>query len=268
VPARRVARDDVKELFPEVVTDDVLFATFCPKDGYADPASILQGYVSRARALGARFVEGAAVTAIERDGDHVAAVRTEDERLATPLVIDAAGAWGAAIARLAGVDLPIQPLRRHIFVTERVAALDRDFPLTIEFESGLYLHRESGGVLLGMGDPKDRPGFDDSVNWEFLPEVVERALARVPVLEAAAIRTGWGGLYEDTPDKHPIVGPVHEVEGFLSAAGFSGHGVMHAPAVGELLAELVVDGRTSLDLSPLRASRFREGALTREHNVV
>lgn len=268
VPARRLSPDDVHELFPEIVTDDVRFATFCPRDGHADPNSILRGYVGRARELGVRFVEDAEVTAIDRTGGRVAAVRAGGERIATGLVIDAAGAWAAGVARLVGVELPIVPLRRQIFVTERVAALDREFPLTIEFESGLYMHRESGGILLGMADPADGPGFDDSVNWDFLPDVVERALARLPLLEQAAIRTGWGGLYEDTPDRHPIVGQVGDVEGFLCAAGFSGHGVMHAPAIGELVAELVVDGRTAMDLAPLRASRFVEGDLIREHNVV
>lgn len=268
VPAIRIERDAVHSLFPEIVTADVRFATFCAKDGHADPNSILQGYVRRARDLGVRFVEGAAVTAIDREAGHVSAVHAGGDRIACPLVIDAAGAWAGEVGRLAGVDLPIVPFRRQIFVTERVPVLDREFPLTIEFASGLYMHRESGGVLLGMADPKDRPGFDDSVNWDFLPDVVERAMARLPLLEQATVRTAWGGLYENTPDKHPIVGRLEGVEGFLCAAGFSGHGLMHAPAIGELVAELVVDGRPSLDLAPLRAGRFAESDIVPEHNVI
>ena len=268
VPARRLERDEIRSLFPELCVDDVRFATFCPQDGYADPNSILQGYVSRARALGVRFVEGAPVTGISTSGGAVESVTTAGEKVATRLVIDAAGAWAPEVAQLVGLDLPISPLRRQIFITERVPGLEHDFPLTVEFATGLYMHRESGGVLLGMADPNDGVGFDDAVNWDFLPDVVERALERLPLLERAAIRTGWGGLYEDTPDKHPIVGPVDGVAGFVSAAGFSGHGVMHAPAIGELVAELVVDGRPSLDLAPLRASRFAEGDLITEHNVI
>ncbi len=268
VPARRLERAEVAAMFPELCVDDVRFATFCAKDGYADPSGILQGYVARARSLGVRFVEGTPVTAIGRSGGAVSSVTTPGESVATRLVVDAAGAWAAEVARLAGVELPITPLRRQIFVTERVPGLEREFPLTVEFASGLYMHRESGGVLLGMADPRDGPGFDDSVNWDFLPDVVERAMARLPLLERAAIRTAWGGLYEDTPDKHPIVGHVAGVDGFVSAAGFSGHGVMHAPAIGELVAELLVDGRSSLDLGPLRASRFAEGELITEHNVI
>ena len=268
VPAIRIERDAVHALFPEIVTADVRFATFCAKDGHADPNSILQGYVRRARDLGVRFVEGAAVTAIDREAGHVSAVHAGGERIACPLVIDAAGAWAGEVGRLAGADLPIVPLRRQIFVTERVPDLDREFPLTIEFASGLYMHRESGGVLLGMADPNDRPGFDESVNWDFLPDVVERAMARLPLLEQATVRTAWGGLYENTPDKHPIVGRVEGLDGFLCAAGFSGHGLMHAPAIGELVAELVVGGRPSLDLTPLRAGRFAEGDIVPEHNVI
>ena len=145
--------------------------------------------------------------------------------------MNAAGAWGAEVGALAGIDLPIRPLRRQIFVTDPVPDLDRDFPLTVEFASSLYFHRESGGVLMGMADPTDGPGFDSSVNWDFLPTLVERALYRLPILERANVKTGWAGFYEDTPDKHPIIGAVG-VDGFLCAAGFSGHGIMHAPADG------------------------------------
>jgi sarcosine oxidase, subunit beta len=208
------------------------------------------------------------VTAISCTNGRVSGVRTKNEEIDARTVVNAAGPWAAEVAKLAGVDLPIEPLRRHIFVTEPVPGLDEDFPLTIEFASGLYAHRESGGVLLGMADPNEKPGFDDSVNADFMPAVVERALARFPILERTSIKTGWAGLYEDTPDKHPILGKVDGVDGFINAAGFSGHGIMHAPATGELIAELIVDGKTSLDISALNASRFRTGQLVREHNVI
>ena len=268
VPARRVTAAEAKGLFEHARTDDVRFGTFCPKDGYADPSSMLNGYVARARDAGVTFTEGAEVTAVVCANGGVSGVRTKSEEIGAGTVVNAAGPWAAQVAKLASVDLPIQPLRRHIFVTEAVPGLDEDFPLTIEFASGLYAHRESGGVLLGMADPNEKPQFDDSVNWNFMPTVVERALARFPILERTSIKTGWAGLYEDTPDKHPILGKVDGVEGFINAAGFSGHGIMHAPATGELIAELIVDGRTSLDISELTASRFRTGQLVREHNVI
>ena len=268
VPATRLTAAEAHALFPEVRVDDVRFATFCAKDGYADPHSILQGYVARARERGVEFREGAEVTGIELEGGRVAAVRAAGDRIACPTVIDAAGAWGARIGAMVGLNLPIAPLRRHIFVTAPVPGLDHEFPLTIEFATGLYFHRESGGVLLGMADPADGPGNDDSVNWDFLPTVVERALERLPVLERATVKTGWAGFYEDTPDKHPILGPIDEVPGFIGAAGFSGHGLMHAPAAGEVIAQVVCGEPTSVDITALRFERFANGALITEHNVV
>lgn len=268
VPARRMLREEVARLFPELIVDDVQFATYCAKDGHADPSSILNGFVSRARAAGVTFRENAAVTAIEVSGGRVEAVRVGDERIPCDVMVDAAGAWAPSVSAMVGVELPIRPLRRHIFVTDAVPGLDHPIPLTVEFATSLYLHRESGGILLGMADPNDGPGYCETVNWDFLPTVLERALARLPLLERASVRTGWAGVYEDTPDKHPILGPVDGVEGFVVAAGFSGHGVMHAPATGELIAELITEGRTSLDIRPLRLGRFAAGELVTEHNVI
>ncbi len=268
VPAKRLTAAEAHDLFPEVRVDDVRFATFCGKDGYADPNSILQGYVARAREHGVEFREGAEVTGIELDHGRVVAVRAAGDRIACPTVVNAAGAWGAKIGAMAGLTLPIVPLRRHIFVTAPVPGLDHEYPLTIEFASGLYFHRESGGVLLGMADPADGPSFDDSVNWDFLPTVVEHALARLPVLEQATVKTGWAGFYEDTPDRHPILGLIDEVPGFVSAAGFSGHGLMQAPAAGEVIAQVICGEPTSVDIAGLRFDRFAKGALVTEHNVI
>ncbi|MGH2377333.1 MAG: NAD(P)/FAD-dependent oxidoreductase [Candidatus Limnocylindria bacterium] len=268
VPATRLDRDGVRAVFPEIVTDDLLFATFCPKDGHADPVSILNGFISRARAAGATFRENARVTGIEAEAGRVRGVRLDGGRIPCATVVNAAGAWAAELGRMAGLDVPIRPLRRQIFVTAPLAELAHPIPLTVEFASSLYMHRESGGVLLGMADPADAPGYVDSVNWDFMPTVVERGLARLPVLEKASIRAAWAGLYEDTPDKHPILGAVGGLDGFVMAAGFSGHGVMHSPATGELIAELIADGRTSLDIGPLGLSRFERGELVPEHNVI
>jgi len=268
VPARRLSAAEAQASFPEVRVDDVRFATFCPKDGYADPHSIVQGYVARARERGVEFREGAPARAIDVAGGRVAAVRAGDERIECGTVVNAAGAWGGQVGAMVGLRLPIVPLRRHIFVTGPVPGLDHDFPLTIEFASGLYFHRESGGVLLGMADPADPPRFDDSVNWDFLPTVVERALSRLPVLERATVKTGWAGFYEDTPDRHPIIGMIDDVPGFVCAAGFSGHGLMQAPAAGEIVAQLICGETPSVDVTALRFDRFARGALVTEHAVI
>jgi len=268
VPAERLTGAEAQALFPELRVDDVRFATFCAKDGYADPHSILQGYVARARDRGVEFREGAPARAIDVVGGRVTAVRAGDERIECDTVVNAAGAWGAQVGAMVGLTLPIAPLRRHIFVTGPVPGLDQAFPLTIEFASGLYFHPESGGVLLGMADPADPPRFDDSVNWDFLPTVVEHALGRVPILERATVKTGWAGFYEDTPDRHPILGTVDEVKGFVCAAGFSGHGLMHAPAAGEVIAQVICGETPSVDITPLHFDRFAKGMLVIEHNVI
>ena len=268
VPAERLDPAGVQRIFPELRVDDLRFATFCQRDGYCDPTSLLNGYVARARAKGVSFREHEPAIGVTRGAGRATGVRTANGQISCDTVVNAAGAWAAEVGQLAGVDLPIRPLRRQIFVTEPVPGLDRDFPLTVEFATTLYFHRESGGVLMGMADPTDGPGFDASVNWDFLPTLVERALYRLPILERANVKTGWAGFYEDTPDKHPIIGGVPGLEGFLCAAGFSGHGIMHAPAAGEAIAELIVDGRTTLDLTPLAYDRFRRGDLIKEHNVI
>ena len=268
VPARRLDRDEVRKVFPQLRADDVAFATFCPKDGHLDPSSMLNGYVARARERGVRFREGQPVIAVNKEDGRVTGVRTRSTEYACRVVVNAAGPWAGEVGRLAGIALPITPLRRQIFVTDPVPGLDREFPLTVEMATSFYFHRESGGVLMGMADPADKPGFDDSVNWDFLPSIVERALERMPLLEKANVKTGWAGFYEDTPDKHPILGNVDGVEGFVCAAGFSGHGLMHAPAAGEAIAELITSGKTTLDISALAHSRFARGDLIREHNVI
>jgi sarcosine oxidase, subunit beta len=268
VPAQRLDAEGARAVFPELRVDDVLFATFCARDGYCDPSSLLHGYVARARDKGVSFREREPLIGITRQGARVTAVRTAKGEIACATIVNAAGAWAAEVGRVAGVDLPITPLRRQIFVTDPVPGLDHEFPLTVEFATSLYFHRESAGVLMGMADPTDGPGFEGSVNWDFLPTLVERALYRLPIMERAKVKTGWAGFYEDTPDKHPIIGAVPDLAGFLCAAGFSGHGIMHAPAAGEAIAELIVDGRTSLDISPLAYDRFRRGELIKEHNVI
>jgi sarcosine oxidase subunit beta len=267
VPAKRLDAAGVRAVFPELRVDDLRFATLCMRDGYCDPSSLLKGYVARAKEKGVSFREQQPVIGITREDDRVTGVRTASGDISCQTIVNAAGAWAAEVGALAGVELPVRPLRRQIFVTEAVPGLDRDFPLTVEFASSLYFHRESGGVLMGMADPTDGPGFDSSVNWDFLPTLVERAMYRLPILERTSVKTGWAGFYEDTPDKHPIIGAVG-VDGFLCAAGFSGHGIMHAPATGEAVAELIVDGRSSLDISALAYDRFRRGELIKEHNVI
>ncbi|MBI4496500.1 MAG: FAD-binding oxidoreductase, partial [Chloroflexi bacterium] len=149
------------------------------------------------------------------------------------------------------------------------ADLPAHFPLTVDFATGLYFRREGPGVLVGMSNRDEEPGFKTDVNWPFLEKVVEMAVHRVPILRNAEVMRAWSGFYEVTPDHHPILGPVEEVRGLVCAAGFSGHGFMHAPATGMVIAEVIVDGRaTTVDITPLSLARFREGRVIEELAVI
>ena len=195
-------------------------------------------------------------------------MRTAGGTISTPVVVNAAGPHAAEIAAWAGVDLPVKPVRRHCFTTEPLPMAREDLPMIVDMKSGVYMHRESGGMLLGYANPEEPEGFNLSVNWDLLERIVEPAMLRVPALEAAEVSNGWAGLYETTPDHNSVLGPPRGVEGLLLANGFSGHGFMHAPAVGQFITEWIVDGKPSLDLSPLRLERFTEQKATVEANVI
>jgi len=266
--ARWVEPSEAAELVPVLRVDDVLGGTFCPTDGLASPADVTGGYASGARRHGARLREHVPVTGVDvRDG-RVSSVRTAEGEIATPLVFDCAGAWSAEIGRMAGVDVPVRPFRRHIFVTDAFAEVPRTTPMTVDFASSLYFHPEGDGVLLGMSDRQEPSTYSTDVNWDFLERTVLAAAHRAPALERAGIRTAWAGLYESTPDHQAILGPVEAVEGFWCACGFSGHGFMQAPAVGLVLAQLLVDGRSEVDVSRFCHGRFARGDLAAERSVI
>ncbi len=258
------ARDRV----PELEVADLLGATFCPRDGLGNPHEVTQAYVAQARRLGARFRFGTAATGLRIERDRITGVETPQGAIATPWVVNAAGAWAAQVAAWAGVELPVTPYRRHCFTTEPLPWVHDRLPMIVDMASGVYMHRESGGMLLGLANPDEPPGFGTAVDWDFLEQVVEPAIRRVPALESAEISNGWAGLYETTPDHNAVLGPPARVRGLMLANGFSGHGFMHAPAVGQLIAEWIVDGRPSLDLHPLRLERFTEREALAEANVI
>lgn len=261
--------EQVAEMVPLLNLEDVLAATFNPDDGLADPAGVVQGYVSGARRLGAKLLTDVEVTGIRVEGGRVRGVVTPYGEVDTPVVVNAAGPWAAQVGRMAGVDIPISPVRRQIVVTGPIAELPPDFPFVIDFARSLYFHREGPGILTGMSNPNEPPGFDQSVDREWELVHLEAAVKRLPVLERAGLASRWAGLYENSPDAHPILGRVPEVEGFFCIGGFSGHGFQHGPACGLLLAEEILDGKAhTLDISGLDLARFREGREIFEYNVV
>jgi sarcosine oxidase subunit beta len=260
VDVRRLAPEDAARLVPGLHVDDLVAAVWGPDDAMAGPAEVTDGFARRARALGARIVEGVEVTAIERAGGRVTAVKTASGPVATPVVVNAAGPAAARVARLAGVTVPVHPRRRHIFYTEPFPELPGPVPLTTDRRSGFYFRKELDALLLSPGDVTD-VGDDRTapVDWSMVEDVVQKAIHRLPALERARIAGGWAGLRPLTPDDHAIIGPAPGVEGFFLAVGFCGHGFQHAPATGRLVAEWLLDGRPSMDLSLFDPGRFTAG---------
>ncbi len=267
VPVELLAPADVARRWPLLATDDLIGATFCPTDGLADPHGVTAAYCAAAKRLGARFEYEREVNAVHVEAGRVVGVSTAAGRVDAPVVINAAGPHAAGVAALAGVELPVVPVRRQIFTTQPLDWIPLDFPMVVDMASGLYMHKESGGLLLGLADKAEPPSFDLQVDLDFRDRVFLAGMERMPRLEDAAYRAGWGGSYEVTPDHNAILGPSG-VEGFLLANGFSGHGFMHAPAVGMLLADWVLDGRPRFDVSELGLARFSGRALEAEANVI
>jgi sarcosine oxidase subunit beta len=256
------------ELAPQVEFGDVLGCTFCPTDGIASPDAVTMGYAAAARRLGAKLHEAEPVTAIDvRDG-RVAGVRTPRREVATRVVVDCAGPWSKAVGVLAGVNVPVDPFRRHIWVTGPMPAIRRDAPFVVDFATTFYFHPEGDGILFGMSDKEEPATFSTEVSERFAERTFETALRRLPALEQAGIRTAWAGLYESTPDHQAILGPATGVDGFWCACGFSGHGFMQAPAAGLLLSQYLVDGKPEIDLSAFAHARFAAGGLVAEKNII
>jgi sarcosine oxidase, subunit beta len=267
--ARWVDPEEARRLSPILEVDDVLGCTFCPTDGIASPADVTAGYAAAARRHGARIREGVAVTGVEVTGGRVTGVQTAAGEIATRMLFNCAGAWSAAIGGMAGVEVPVLPYRRHIFVTDSFPALPRSNPMTVDFATSLYFHPEGDGVLIGLSDRQEASTFNQDVDWSFLERTVGAAARRAPALaESASIKTGWAGLYEVTPDHQAILGPVEGVEGLWCACGFSGHGFMQAPAAALLLAQLLTTGECELDISAFSHGRFARGGLVAERNVI
>lgn len=261
--------DEIAPLAPLLNLEGVLAGTFNPDDGLADPNSVVQGYVSGARRLGAKLLNDVDVTGIRVEGGRVRGVVTGQGEVATEVVVDAAGPWAGEVGRMAGVEIPIVPVRRQIVVTSPLPDIPPDFPFIIDFAQSLYFHREGPGILTGMSNPNEIVSFDQSLDQDWELTHMEAAMKRLPILERAGLASHWAGLYENSPDAHPILGRIPEVEGFYCIGGFSGHGFQHGPACGLLLAEEILDGAAhTLDISQLDLARFREGREIVEYNVV
>jgi len=271
---RMMSADEIRTTFPQMRCDDILGGSFCSTDGFVDPYSAMFGFMNRAAEQGARIWKNAAVTAI-RPAHGSFEIETSREIVSAKHVVNAAGAWASTIARMLGINLPVAPLRRMLVPTEPFDQFPHTAPMIVDMSNGFHFRPEARGFLLAWNDPEEvtqnPPTYNTDFDPTFIEKILTRAAARVPVLENLAVnpKRAWAGLYEMTPDHHPILGEVPEVPGFFCANGFSGHGVMHAPATGKILADLILKGSTDLiDAKLLDLARFAEGRAIHETAVL
>ncbi len=256
---------DIHSRWPFLKVDDLVGGSYTIHDGYAGIHEVLNGFVSGARRHGAKLCEQVEVTGIKIEAGHLQAVETATgERVETRVVVNAAGPYAAGVAALAGLELPVRPIRRQIFFTDTFEDLPAMFPMVIDLERGWYMRREGNGLLLA-GPQDAESSFNETVDFEGQEWTATNSVYRVPALQRAQIASGWAGLYDISPDHHAIIGAFPKLPGFICANGFSGHGFQHSPAAGILLAELIVEGKAiTIDIKPLRPQRFREGDLIQE----
>jgi sarcosine oxidase subunit beta len=260
--------DEVRQRLPLMRLDDIIAATWNADDGLADPNGTVMGYINRAQQMGVKTLNAAEVTGICVDHGRISGIETSLGSISTPVLVNTAGPWAGVIGEMAGVNIPITPLRRQMLTTAPLSGIPADFPFVIDFAQSLYFHREGEGLLTGMSNPGEKPGFDQNIDPDWELTHLEAAIARLPLLEKAGLVAHWAGLYEVTPDAHPIYGKT-PVEGFFVCAGFSGHGFMHGPVSGKLMAEFIMEGQArTVDVSMLDLARFEQGRLIREYNVV
>lgn len=268
VPSRFVDLAEVRDLCPIAGLEGVLAATYCAFDGHASPEAVVQGYAGGARAHGATVLTGCAVFGIATDGARIVGVETALGPIGTGAVVCAAGVWSPELARSVGIDLPVEPYLREVGFTGPTPGLPERLPLTIDFTTGLYFHREGPGLLFGMADRDQPAGLDVPTDPAWLERVMEVAERRLPSLVDMGIAGGWKGYYEVTPDHNALVGESSVASRFLYATGFSGHGFLQGPAVGEIVRDLFLGAEPFVDVSPLSVDRFERATPRPEHNVV
>ncbi|MBM7804345.1 sarcosine oxidase subunit beta [Geodermatophilus bullaregiensis] len=268
IPSRMVDVAEARRLSPLISPEGLLAAAWSPADGHCTPESVVLGYASAARRAGATVVPHCAATGIDVVDGRVTAVHTQAGTVRTGAVVCAAGAWSAQVGAWAGVDLPVTPLRRQVLVTEPVPGLDPHTPFTIDFGTSFYFHREGQGLLMGMSDPDETPGFRLTRSDAWLPRLGEAIERRAPALAGVGVASGWAGLYEMTPDHNALIGRASGVDTFLYATGFSGHGFLMGPAVGEVVRDLYLGGQPFVDVAALDVRRFAGAGARPELNIV
>lgn len=266
-----LSTEDIRKILPLLRSDDIIGGSLCTTDGFVDPESVMNGFMTRAIDRGAELWRGTEVTGIYADHAAVSGVLTNKGGVSSPVVVNAAGPWAASIARMAGIDLPVQPLRRMLVPTEPFPGLPERLPMMIDMTTGWHFRQEGLGLLMAWAHPDEQPGFRTDFDPDYLEKSLTRAAARVPAFANLAVnpKRCWAGMYEMSPDHHAILGPSPGVRGFYFANGFSGHGVMHSPATGRILADLILNGETHIiDAHDLNVQRFAEGRAIEETAIL
>ena len=269
---RILSAEEIKSMLPQLRSDDILGGSFCSTDGFVDPYSAMNGFMACAIEKGATLWKKSEVTGLVTDAHGIAAVDTTRGRVLTRKVVNAAGAWAAQLATMAGVDLPVYPLRRMLVPSEPFDDFPHSSPMVIDMSTGFHFRPEGRGFLLAWNDPEEMPGYKADFEPAFIEKILVHAADRVPVFENLAInpKRAWAGLYEMSPDHHAILGPVAAVPGLYLANGFSGHGVMHAPSTGKILSDLIMEGRTRVvsNVELLSFERFAKHELLHETAIL
>ncbi len=268
VPVTVLSPDEIKKRWPYIKVDDLKGGTFCEEDGYADPYLVTMAFAEKARKLGVRIEEKTKITGIKIQNNQIEAIETSKGMVHTSKLVNTAGPWGGEIFKMAGIDIPVQPFRRQVFMTKAFDSIPKPVPMIIDTDVHFYIRGEHPGLIMGMSDMEEPSSFNTHVDWDFLEQVIEVAVHRVPVLEKAQILRGWAGLYSVTPDNNPVIGTIPEIKGLYFATGFSGHGFQHAPPTGRILSELIVKGSSSFDLKPFSWDRYKKKKQSEERRVV
>jgi sarcosine oxidase, subunit beta len=268
VPSRLIDPGEAKRLSPPIDTDGLLAAAFSPDDGLATPEAVVQGYAAGARRHGAHLQTACELLDVRLRDEVIQAVVTSKGVVETPALVCAAGAWSRQVGAMVGVALPVTPYRRQVLLTEPVPGLPQHLPMTIDFASSLYFHREGPGLLMGMSLEDEPPGFNLARDDAWIPRLAQVLARRAPALADLGIAGGWAGLYEVTPDHNALIGEMPRPARLLYATGFSGHGFLQGPAVGEVVRDLFLGRQPPVDVAPLAVDRFQQANDRPELNVV
>src|ERR1044071_2795288 len=270
--ARLLPAEEIRAMLPQLRSDDVLGGSFCSTDGFVDPYSVMNGFMAAAVEHGATLWKKTEVTGITADGHGSFTLPNARGPVSTPTVVNAAGPWAAQIAKFLGIDLPVEPLRRMLVPSEPFSDFPHSSPMVIDMSTGFHFRPEGRGFLLAWNDPDETPGYKTAFELSLIQKILIHAADRVPAFENLPVnpKRAWAGLYEMTPDHRCVLGPVAAVPGFFLANGFSGHGVMHSPATGKILADLILQGKTNVvdDVRVLSFERFARGELLHETAVL